>query len=338
MRRYTLSEMILRQLIREEVRGFSYTGIGIGSSTEAQKTSYITIAAKALGVTFAVAGALYVKDSWDNWSKNIEDFIAEATKIKGILTTAATTFNNLPQSLSLSSLASALPGASTPATPAQAAATGTTNAPQQEHRRRRGALIAEDITRSYRVIKTDYGDLVDTNAIEILSANVKIITGSGTRIIQQMTLDKIDLKNLDKFLESLFPSISSALSKIDNLPNKDKNPKALATKFGFNVQDSSDLAPVEGETNTALLDVQKRIANAFMCDAIAVLIYDKMCNEVLENVGRIAEMKDTIAKSDSDKEEFDSILEKFGESWLTLIKQKLSQFAQMIISGEVFKE
>ena len=335
MRRYGLPEIILRQLIREEVRSFSYAGIGIGSSTEAQKTSYISIGLKALGFTIGVASVLYVKDSWDTFSREIDSFIAEAKNIKQILTDAADKFNSLPTSLSVQNLTSLIPGATPPAAPAQAPAPGT---PQQERRGRQGSLITEDITRNYRVIKTDYGDLVDTNAIQILSANVKIITGGGTRIIPQMSLDKLNLKNLDKSLESLFPSISSALSKINNLPNKVKNPNELATKFGFTVQDSSGLAQVDGAEPSELLDVQKKIANAFMCDAIAVLIYDKICNEVLENVGRIAETKETIAKSDSDKETFDSILEKFGDSWISLIKQKLSPFAQMIISGEVFKE
>lgn len=338
MRRYALSEMILRQLIREEVRGFSYTGIGIGSSTEAQKTSYITIAAKALGVTFAMAGALYVKDSWDNWSKNIEDFIAEAKKIKDILTTAARTFNNLPQGLSLSNLASALPGASTPATPAQAASTGTPAGTQQEHRRRRGALIAEAATKSYRVIKTDYGDLVDTNAIEILSENVKTITGSGIKIIPQLRLDNLNLVNLDKLLGDMLPAFTDGLSKIDSLANKNKNPATLAAKFGLTIKNSSDLAAVEGEADDALLTAQKGIANAFMYDAVAVLIYDKMCSEVLENIARIASLKGKIAKSAAEEKLFDEKLENFGTSWIALLKSKLSAFAQKILSGEVFKE
>jgi len=338
MRRYALSEMILRQLIREEVRSFSYAGIGIGTATEAQKTSYIMIGLKALGFTAAVA----VVASWDEWAKEIKSYIAEANKIKGILTTAAENFNNLPGNLSSLSLASFLPGTSTPAAPAApssaAAAPAGTPAPQQELRRRRGALIAEDATRDYRVIKTDYGDLVDTNAIEILSANVKAITGSGTRIIPQLKLDDLKLANLDRLLDGMLPAVTSAISKMSGMTNKDKNPVTLAANYGFTIRDSSALAPVEGVQDAPLLAAQKGIANAFLYDAIAVLIYDKMCNEVLENVGRIVSMKDNITKGEAEAEKFDEMMKSFGASWIQVLKAKLSAFAQKIISGEVFKE
>jgi len=341
MRRYALSEMVLRQLIREEVRSFSYAGIGIGTATEAQKTSYITIAAKALGFTAAVA----VVASWDEWAKEIKSYIAEADKIKGILTTAAENFNRLPGNLSSLSLASFLPSTSTPAAPAApssaAAAPASpagTPAPQQELRRRHGALIAEEITKSYRVIKTDYGDLVDTNAIEILSANVKAITGSGTRIIPLLKLDDLKLANLDRILASMLPEVTNAISKMSGMTNKVKNPATLAANYGFTISDSGGLASVEGNLASGLLDAQKGIANAFLYDGIAVLIYDKMCNEVLENVGRIVSMKDNITKGEAEAEKFDEMMKSFGASWIQVLKSKLSAFAQKIISGEVFKE
>jgi hypothetical protein len=332
--------MILRQLIREEVRSFSYAGIGIGTATEAQKTSYIMIGLKALGFTAAVA----VVASWDEWSKEIKSYIAEANKIKDILKTAADNFNNLPGNLGSLNLPSFLPGTSTPAAPAAPSSTAApaspagTPTPQQERRRRHGELIAEEITRNYRVIKTDYGDLVDTNAIEILSANVKAITGSGTRIIPQLKLDDLKLANLDRLLDSMLPAVTTAISKMSGMTNKDKNPATLAATYGFTIRDSTGLAAVAGESDANLLAAQKGIANAFLYDAISVLIYDKMCNEVLENVGRIVSMKDTITKGESEAEKFDEIIKSFGTSWIDVLKSKLSAFAQKIISGEVFKE
>jgi hypothetical protein len=345
MRRYALSEMILRQLIREEVRSFSYTGIGIGTATEAQKTSYIVIAAKALGVTLGVAGLMMIKDSWDNWSKKIDSAIVKAENIEKILTDAAVKFNSLPTSLSLQNLTGMVTGASTPATPTSPApatpapGSAPAPAPQQERRRLRGEIITEAAAKDYRVIKTDYGDLVDTNAIEILTANVKAITGSGTRIIPQLKLENLKLANLDRALESMLPLVGSAISKISNLNNKDKKPTTLASAFEFNaIKDASTLAPVVGVADDGRLAAQKGIANAFMCDALAVLIYDKMCNEVLENVGRIVSMKDTITKGESEAEKFDEMMKSFGASWIQVLKAKLSAFAQKIISGEVFKE
>ena len=357
MRRYVLKETVLRQYIREAVISFNYGNIGIGQSSEAQKNSYVVTAAKVLGAIGLVAVGFWVSERYDDWVKKIKAEYEEATKVYGSLKTALGIVTNLPTTLANFNLSNVLPSATTPATPttptgtapstpAPAAPPATPPAapPVRESVLRRTHLLREQAaTKGYTVISTDYGPLVDTNLKSIMVNNIES-AGRMPRILPEPDVPAAaaPIENVAQPLNVMIDRIVDVFSYLNSASDTDKDPLGLARRFRISgMIDTDTLAKVEGISDgDPVHGAQKKIAKMFMYDALTVFIFDKLVEELLENIGYVVEKKTKGRSnlSDEDQKIMEKEIEKFCNTLTTKITSKLSDFVEKLVSGEVFKE